>query len=145
MFRDALVAPVPDNALSRHRWDVVVSDIPQLAANTRTQDQAIMHAVAALQQSNVQQVAAAQLERAEARAPKLPSAKFPTTVQSLKRVTGSLTEATLPTVWHDLANGAKSEIRLILVEAFKSRSQAGTAATPTPPEITKEILECFTQ
>jgi hypothetical protein len=145
VLRAALVAPLPDHALAQHRWDLVLMDLPQLAALTRTHDQALLFAVAALQQSNTQQAAATLLDRSEARAPKLPSHKFPATVTTLQRVVGAATEQTLPTFWHDMANCAKSEYRLVLVAAFAARAMTPTASTPTPPPVTKEILECFTQ
>jgi hypothetical protein len=105
----------------------------------------LYRAVSTLQQANIQQAAAALLDRTEARASKLPSAKFPATVHSLKRVSGATTERELPTIWHKMANCSKSEIRLVLDAAFKGRARELTAATPTPPVITKEILECYTQ
>jgi hypothetical protein len=145
LLQEALVAPVPDDDLARHRWGLVLTDMPQLAAVIRPQEAAIMHAVEALRQANTQQAAAAQMERTESRAPKLPSAKFPATVHSLMRVVGTTTEQGLSTFWHDYANCVKSETRIILTDAFNVRARAATAATPTPPVITKEIVECFTQ
>jgi hypothetical protein len=145
LLQEALVAPVPDHALAQHRWGLVVMDMPQLAGVIRTQDQAIMHAVEALRQANIQQTTAAQLERTEARAPKLPSVKFPATVNALMRVTGTTTELGLPTWWHDYANCSKAEGRVMLVNAFMARARMATAASPTSPLITKELLDCYTQ
>jgi hypothetical protein len=109
LLREPFMAPVPDHALARHRWNLVLMDMPQLAGATRTQDQAVMHAFHAMQQSQLQQAAAAQLERTESRAPKLPSSKFPATVQTLMRVAGATTEQSLPTFWHDHANWPSQE------------------------------------
>jgi hypothetical protein len=145
LLQGALTVPVPDLALAQHRWTIVENDMPQLVRVVRTQEEAIMHALEAMRQGHVQQAAVAHLDRTEARARKLPSSKFPATVNALMRVTGTTTEQGLSTFWHDYANCSKSEGRLILVEAFRLRARTATAATPTPPVITKEIVECYTQ
>jgi hypothetical protein len=49
VLHEALVAPIPDHALALHRWQVVLADLPQLAGAIRTHDQAIKHAIAAMQ------------------------------------------------------------------------------------------------
>jgi hypothetical protein len=145
VLREALVAPVPDDSLARHRWNIVLTDFPAFAGVSNTQEDAMLRALAAMQQVNVQQAAATQLERTEARAPKPPSHKFPATYLTLQKVSGADTEQALPTIWHDFANCSKSELRLVLAAAFQARAQEFTAATPTTPAVTKEILECYTQ
>jgi len=141
----ALVAPVPDALLSQHRWNFVTADMPELAGSTRTQEQALMHAVAAMQQSNAAASAAAQLDRAASRAPKLPSTKYPATIGGLMQVCGVATEGALPDLWHQLANAAKHETRGVAVAAMRDRARQPTAATSMVPVVTKEVLERFTQ
>lgn len=143
VLHEALVVPIPDHALALHRWQLVLADLPQLAGATRTQEQAIMYAISALQQSNVQTAAAAQLDRVAARAPKLPSIRFPTSYQTLMIVTGAASEQELPTIWHDFANGVKSESRQILAKGLDDASQRPGAATESPPLADKETLNIF--
>jgi hypothetical protein len=143
VLHEALFSPIPDASLAQVRWDLVIHDIPQLAGATRTHDQAIMHAIAAFQQANVQQAAAAQLERNVARAPKLPSSRFPTTCKLLLKVTGADTELDLPTFWHDAASASKSELRTLLNDAFLQMTERPGAATSSPPVATKEVLDIF--
>lgn len=143
VMHDAVVAPVPDVALTRHRWGLVISDMPHLAGATRTQEQAVMHAVAAMQQAQVATATQALMERNEARAPKLPSNKFPATINGLMLTTGAVTETHLPPIWHALSNSTKPESRGVLASALRDRSLHGAAATSLAPLATKEMLECF--
>ncbi len=145
VVHEALVVPIPDHALALHRWQLVLVDLPQLAGASRSQDQAIMHAISAFQQANVQTAAAAQLDRVAARAPKLPSSRFPSSYQTLMHVTGAASENELPTIWHDLANAAKSEYRQTLAKGFVDASERPYAATESPPLVDKETLNIFLQ
>lgn len=144
-LHDSLTAPVPDALLAQHRWSLVTADMPELAGATRTQEQALMHAVAAMQQSSAAASAAAQLDRATARAPKLPSAKYPATIGGLMQTCGVAVESLLPELWHQLANASKHETRGVVVSAMRDRSRQPTAATAMAPVVTKEVLERFTQ
>jgi hypothetical protein len=143
VLHQAPVVPVPDHALATHRWNIVLADMPQLANATRTQDQAMMHAIAALQQSNAQQAAAAQLDRAAAKAAKLPDDRFPATVHLLLKVTGAPNQMQLPRFWHDIANCLKAETRNTLAESVRETCALPGAATTNPFTVTKEILDAF--
>ena len=100
--------PVLDQSLAQQRWELVMIDMPQLSGATRMQEQAIMHAVAAMQASQQAASTAALLERDAARAPKLPSSRFAASVDALLLVTGAPGEHTLPPIWHLLANATNS-------------------------------------
>jgi hypothetical protein len=143
VLHQALAVPVPDHALATHRWSIVVADMPQIAGVTRTQDQAVMYALAAFQQSNAQHAAAAQLERADAKAKNTPSSRFPSTVQNSMKVTDSISEATLPTFWHDIANSTKSDTRNTLQASVDDACQLPGAATTSTFTVTKDHLEAY--
>jgi hypothetical protein len=143
VLHQALAVPVPDHALATHRWSIVVADMPQIAGVTRTQDQAVMYALAAFQQSNAQHAAAAQLERADAKARKLPSSRFPATAHILMTVTDSISDATLPTFWHEIANSTKSESRNTLQASVDAACLLPGAATTSSFKVTKEHLEAY--
>jgi hypothetical protein len=143
VLHTAPTVPVPDLALASHRWNIVVADMPQLAGATRTQEQAVMFALAAFQQANAQQAAAAQLERADAKAPKLPSSKFPATVHLLKRVTGIDDERQLPEFWKQVSNCTKADTRNVLQYEVDQAAQAPGAATTSSFTVTKEHVDIF--
>jgi hypothetical protein len=145
------VAVVPDAALAQHSWDVVIADMPQLLGATRSQEQHLMHAVAVLQQTQIASATASALTRAESRAPKRPSSKFPATIDVLLRQTGTAAEDDLADVWHSLANASKAETRGCIDAALRARAREdatspnGAAATASAPLVTKEVVERFTQ
>jgi hypothetical protein len=142
------VAVVPDAALAQHSWDVVIADMPQLLGATHFQEQHLMHAVAVLQQTQIASATASALNRAESRAPKRPSSKFPATIDVLLRQTRTAAKDDLVDLWHSLTNASKAKTRGCIDAVLRARAREdatspnGASATPSVPLVTGCKINC---
>ena len=143
MLTPAPAFPLADEALASHRWQLVLRDMPSLAGAATSQEQAVTQALHAIHQNNIAAANAASLDRAESKAPKLPSSKYPMAVDKLLRITAVSDERNLPEIWQRLANCKKGEARSCIEDAIQKRCREPGAATSNAPIVTKEIGENF--
>ena len=155
-----LLRPEVDEALHRHRWNIVLADLPALFTPPPAADPSLVHGLLTtfrddrLAERNALaaeraierdlNAAAAAAARATAAAPKLPSEAFPILIVRILEFCEVESEANLPDIWHKLAASPARYRRTLLETAVAERSRESNAATRVIPVITKAVIEMMT-
>ena len=150
-LHDAFPPVTDDSQIDRHRWNIIVCDLPALgplAASTNNSpstaagQQQLIDFLTALKADRAAERAQDEARRAADKTDKLPSAtKYKTIARDWMAFCSIADESDLPPIYIQLVNADKGEHLALLRNAIQERARHPDAATSHTPIVAKETKE----
>jgi hypothetical protein len=136
-----LYAPPADEALLKHRHDILHRALPHLTAPAASLERALSQmAVALIAQTNDTRAAREQ-KTAQDLEPKLLSSRFTVTLPVLLEYLQVADERDLPDIWHQWSNCTKRQEVQVLRNSLDSYARSAHAVSTAVPVITARLVQ----